>query len=288
MLTIDINRQSIKALINKQLYCPSQLVTVVIPIYKTAPNAAELVSLRQCAAILKKHPITIVAPVDLNLQYYNDFFDESSIALQIIRFEKGYFANIDGYNKLLLSEVFYKSFKAYEYILIYQLDAYVFKDDLSYWCRQGYDYIGAPWMDNHIFNPEVLNKIMIDKVNASKDLYFKWLKKVQVNRFDRVGNGGLSLRKVQSFILMLILFKSSVKKWEYYEDLYWSIAAPNLNPFYKVPAKKVAMAFSIESQPRVCYQLLKVQLPFGCHAWEKYEPDFWKQFIPKDRECLDK
>ena len=31
-------------------------------------------------------------------------------------------------------------------MLIYQLDAYVFKDELLNWANKGYDYIGAPWL----------------------------------------------------------------------------------------------------------------------------------------------
>lgn len=29
--------------------------------------------------------------------------------------------------------------------MIYQLDAWVFNDELSSWCSLGYDYIGAPF-----------------------------------------------------------------------------------------------------------------------------------------------
>lgn len=31
-------------------------------------------------------------------------------------------------------------------MLVYQLDAYAFKDELFFWASLGYDYIGAPWM----------------------------------------------------------------------------------------------------------------------------------------------
>ena len=36
-------------------------------------------------------------------------------------------------------------------MLIYQLDAFVFQDDLAYWCQQNYDYIGAPWLRDRDF-----------------------------------------------------------------------------------------------------------------------------------------
>jgi len=44
----------------------------------------------------------------------------------------------------MMSPAFYDAFKAFDYILIYQLDAFVFRDELEYFCSLGYDYIGAP------------------------------------------------------------------------------------------------------------------------------------------------
>jgi hypothetical protein len=48
----------------------------------------------------------------------------------------------------MLSIDFYKRFRDYKFILIYQLDAYVFRDELEYWCEQDYDFIGAPLIEN--------------------------------------------------------------------------------------------------------------------------------------------
>ena len=46
---------------------------------------------------------------------------------------------------LMLSPFFYESFLDFKYVLIHQLDVFIFKDELNYWCNQNYDYIGAPW-----------------------------------------------------------------------------------------------------------------------------------------------
>lgn len=43
---------------------------------------------------------------------------------------------------------------------------------------------------------------------------------------------------------------------------------------------EVAMKFSFEVHPEVLYELNDKQLPFGCHAYLKYNPEFWKKFIP--------
>lgn len=93
------------------------------------------------------------------------------LQIHYIFFHENYFKSIDGYNKLMLSPSFYKAFSNYEYILIYQLDAWVFKDELQHWCNQKYDYIGAPIYQN--------------------------------NKLIGIGNGGFSLRKVDYCLKVL-------------------------------------------------------------------------------------
>jgi hypothetical protein len=77
------------------------------------------------------------------------------------------------YSRLLLSADFYRRFSDYDYILIYQLDCLVFSENLNRWCDMGFDYIGAPWVG----------------LGPDGSAYVS-----------RVGNGGLSLRKVRSFL----------------------------------------------------------------------------------------
>jgi len=163
-----------------------------------------------------------------------------------------------------LNGAFYERFVHYEYILIYQLDAYVFRDELEYWCNRGYDYLGAPWFDG--FN-------LAD--NDSKLL-------------DIAGNGGLSLRKISSFVKVLSARGDSKKIIEEYiksrqnEDLFFSQLAPKIDPSFKIAPPKLAMHFSFECLPKKLYQMIGGKLPFGCHAWERYDFDFWKLFIDAD------
>jgi hypothetical protein len=69
-----------------------------------------------------------------------------NVTIQISYFPEAYFKNISGYNKLLLSPVFYSRFIDYKYICICQFDTFIFRDELSYWCKKSYDYIEAPWL----------------------------------------------------------------------------------------------------------------------------------------------
>jgi len=92
------------------------------------------------------------------------------------RFPAEYFTDRYGYNRLLLSAEFYRAFARYEYVLVYQLDCLVFGSNLEEWCEKEWDYVGAPWLKN----PDCPDE-----------------------GFSAVGNGGLSLRRVDSALRVL-------------------------------------------------------------------------------------
>lgn len=245
------------------------LCAIVIPVYKSELSESEKRSFLKCLKTFKGRAIFLAAPNKLDLSAYRQH-DES---LLTAKFENEFFKDIESYNRLLLSNHFYKRFSDYKYILIYQLDAYVFKDELEYWCKKGYDYIGAPIINNHFVTPWLKH---LNKRNL--------LLKLGILKNDNVGNGGFSLRKVSSFIFNSQLFKKETEGWSLNEDLFWSFRLPVINPFFRIPSMSTAVGFSIEGSPSYCYELNKKQLPFGCHAWEKYEPEFWKKFIRGEEE----
>lgn len=269
-----------------------KLVNILIPIYKEALSPEEYTSLRQCITILSSHPITLVCPESLVL---NAYFAEYS-DFKVETFHDDFFKSIDGYNQLMISKQFYHRFLNYKYILIYQLDAYVFRDELKYWCNLNFDYIGAPWFAD--------TRIPIkDQV-----LY-------------GVGNGGLSLRKVKSHYFALnffgvhFLLKSLYESYDQYlesnlnqfkriklliasyltrvlfipnkkylitklnEDKYWCLVVPKINFNFKVAPLETGIKFSFEENPDILYAMNNNELPFGCHAWTKYNKTFWEKYI---------
>lgn len=219
-------------------------VAIVVPIYTQQLNENEIISLNQLEKIFIKNRIIAVVPFGLYVDMH--LFDS------IERFPQDFFTNVESYNRLMLSKDFYKRFQQYEYILIYQLDAFVFSDQLSYFCSLGYDYIGAPWLYG-IFN----------YIDSSHYLWY-------------VGNGGLSLRKVSGFIRVLEERKPLLGEQIKNEDLFFSSI---VDEGFKVAPIEVALQFSHERQVQKCFQLNHDQLPFGCHAWERYDLDFWKFYI---------
>jgi len=178
------------------------------------------------------------------------------------------------YNKLLLLKDFYKIFEQYEYILIHQLDAFIFRNDLEYWCKFGFDYFGAPWFKRKFYFKNAIRKIVI---NHNTFNYCRLLfNKVIQRRKNFAGNGGLSLRKVATCISFLENYSDIANSWKGNEDIFWSCVVPNLFTHFKVVPFKIALDFSFDTIPEICFSKNGNRLPFGCHAWYKYNINFWR------------
>jgi hypothetical protein len=257
---------------------------IIIPFYREELSHLEKISLLQCEKALSAYPKIAVKPDSLTLP-------PEALALShlsTVSFNDEYFRDVQGYNRLMLSEGFYKSFTEYEYILIHQLDAFVFRDELHYWCAQGFDYIGAPWI-----NPKSHSNILSTLLHRIKNYrYVRYnvkdkhgVSKVQQLE-NRVGNGGFSLRRVDLFANYCLLFKPLIDayiisegSW-FNEDIFWSIELNRKKKRLKIPALKTALHFAIETHPARALRLNHDQLPFGCHAWGKHT-DFWRPIFEK-------
>jgi len=272
-------------------------VVILVIAHKAILDEHEIVSLKQLYKILGKHPIKFICPEGLNISKYKEIIDNPEFDF-IDPWWQSTYAN---FNKLKISPLLYKKYKNYKYILFYEPDAYVFRDDLLYWCAKGYDYIGAPWFDG-------------------------WSKANENSKFMGVGNGGFSLRKIDSalaiwkwynfykirkpnsilveefkarnnelswfkklgslkYLIFQILGKNNntlfhIDHWYENEDVFWVKYIPTYFPKLKVAPYNEAYAFSFEVNASMLYKKNNNQLPFGCHAWQKYEYEkFWKKHI---------
>lgn len=250
------------------------LVKVVVPVYREFFGELEEKSFLQCCEVLKDYEIVIIHPEGLNYSYL--FQINQRITTE--SFPKYYFENISGYNELLLSPSFYERFSDSEFILIYQLDAFVFKDALKEWCEKDYDYIGAPWIATQH------NKIVM-KILA---LFDSKKKKERKQIFYKVGNGGFSLRKVSSHYKIakeqesfISDFLRADKKAIYaIEDVFWSLKAPEFDMNFKIPDYKEAIFFGMDRKPNLAMKLTNNLLPFGCHGINKPKViEFWRPII---------
>ena len=238
---------------------------VVIPLITTDLKDFEKKSLEQCFRVLRKWPIVFIAPEGLDPAPVLAMAEADA---EVIYFARTDFSSIASYNRLLTSQRFYRKFTAYEYMLLYQLDAYVFEDRLEEWCRKGFDYIGAPAF--HAEGYECLQAAESDRYRSALD----------TNRL--VYNGGLSLRKIKAMLRLLNVHNTIYPSWKGNEDMLFSLASTRLIPFkplIKLPDWSTALDFAFEKSPAASYILNGNRLPFGCHAWQRYDPGFWETFM---------
>ncbi len=257
---------------------------IIVIAYSSTPSSDDISSFEQCLKVLFRHPIHLVYPLTLDISKYEELALKHNISLHLTPFPDAHFESVKTYSRLLLTAGFYERFLQYKYILIYQLDAWVFSDELEYWSGAGYDYIGAPFFEGH-------------GLSTAKSPFLPY-----------AGNGGFSLRRVAAFVDLLhkkvpyqynisstknddtpapspenIFINVSVMSifmdLPINEDIFFAEYGPTLEPNFKVAPPAKSIAFSFEINPRVLFILNNRKLPFGCHAFKKYDWDFWTDKI---------
>ncbi|MBD2704543.1 hypothetical protein IC229_28135 [Spirosoma sp. BT702] len=262
-------------------------VNVVIPVYKPQLTEYERISLTQCLRVLADYPIWLAAPHSLDISTYQAL----SPNLQARTFDDHYFTDLQGYNRLMLSEAFYEAFADQEYVLIHQLDAFVFQDDLAFWCQQGYDYVGAPWLRDRDFTG------LYDRVTFQiRQQIATWLnlKKEdgitprEIINLNGVGNGGFTLRRVSAMLRCLKRFSKKIAEYErihmhqYHEDVFWGIEVNRYWPNLRIPTYRKALHFSVEFFPKWAVEHYNSGLlPFGCHAWDIHGTEYWRPIFAR-------
>ena len=217
----------------------STKVAVVVPVYREL-NELEKISLAQCRKVLGRYPLIFVAPEGRNFSFVE-------AGDMVAHFPTKYFQSRDTYSELLMTPQFYETFAPFEYILIYQTDAFAFYDALKEFCSLGYDYIGSPWP------------------------YSAWPINPQRKTL-RVGNGGFSLRKVKACQRVVREFGASNVE-NLAEDAFLSKCGLSRDIDFNVAPVEVANLFAMERYP--ARHVKRFGLPFGCHYWTSSNADFY-------------
>jgi len=258
-------------------------VCIVIPVYKATLTPYETVSLTQCLRVLGHYPVFFAKPDSLDL---SPILQTLPGSVRTQSFNDSYFNSVQSYNRLMLSATFYEAFSNFDYLLIHQLDAFVFSDELTWWCQRGYDYVGAPWLrdrdfagfwDELIFN---IKKQIALWLNLRKD---DGITPREITTLNGVGNGGLSLRHVAHSLKALRRVQARRTNYEalslhqFNEDVFWGVEVNRYWPHLNVPDFRTAMQFAIEFYPERAMSVYnKGKLPFGCHAWDIHGTAYWR------------
>lgn len=226
---------------------------VLVPVWKQALSNDEVRSLAQLKGVLGgRHPISFIAPQSLDIEGYRRLWGKIDVNdapfPNVERFADGNFMDKVTYSHMLVTKDFYQRFLGrYEYMLIYQLDAWVFSDRLDEWVERGYDYVGAPWC--HFCG-------------------MKCREQFQETGFC-VGNGGFSLRNVARMEELLTISETDDAYMSFLpEDVYISYL-----PGLKKPNCMEAMEFSMETNAPNLLKTMNDKLPFGMHNVQSYDAE---------------
>lgn len=247
--------------------CGNKDLVIVIPVYKADLDKYEQMSLQRLSQVIKtSFDIVLVMPEGLNIESYNNIYPGK---INTLALNKQYFCNRKGYSYLCETTQFYECFSDYKFMLIYQLDGWIFENDLNRFIKMDYDYIGAPWKQS----------LAIPRT---------------------VGNGGVSLRKISKFI--------EICKWLDPKDINEKYAAQIEDIFFCLYVKKklkdkfniapvnVGLDFCIDKNPTYWMSESKGKLPMCVHAFQKHY-SYWedkfnnadiKQEVKKDISILQK
>lgn len=275
-------------------------VCIVIPVYQKYFEIFEKSSILQALRTFHNYDIIFACPTSYHESILNDF-KKIHKRIRIKKFENRFFKSAKSYNELVLIEEFYDEFQQYNFMLIYQTDAYAFRDDLEYWCNQNIDYIGAPWFKNFdkkndeieflptagnggfsLRNISRIRSIMNEKLSLKKLIQFrKILRKTRAKPknkliFDIIFYSKILFRKNSLGQLTSFICKNMDCP---NEDYFFAWIYPSLFKDFRAATSQEAIPFAFECQPEKLYIMNGKNLPFGCHAWQKYSPKFWQKFI---------
>lgn len=267
-------------------------VVITIPVYREELSEHEESSFRRsCAVFGNKYSVTAFAPEGMDMTKYTAIFPE----LKIERFPAHFFRSIGDYSRLLLSEEFYERFSTFEWMLICQLDVWVFRDELEYWCGSDVDFLGAPVPARHDPGEKIESELYV------------------------AGNGGFSLRRISAFLeilkagdkkmysnkILLSFFLNHLKSGHFFKALiplvrmagfknrrqdclkilkkqgvdedmvFRTLSFSEIPPFLTFASTETAAKFAFDGGSVWRYYNKTHHIPFALHAWHLYEgPEF--------------
>lgn len=245
--------------------------TIIIPIYYKTPTRLDdlsITSLMNNLEDINDYDINFICPKGLDITEWEEITTKGK-AINFKIFDSSYFLSTQSYSSLLESYYFWLTFSKYEYALVYQTDGYCIGGNLKEFINMDYDYIGAP----------------IIAENA------RWF------NVPAIGNGGVSLRKVETMIETTNPNGEFIKEckddidrhnkynsnmYDIYEDLYFAQLVPMLWDFKK-PKFDVGASFSYDMNADIVYEKTEHKLPLFIHAFDK-NIRFWENILDEFKD----
>lgn len=276
---------------------PPSKVAVMVPLPVPDLREDERISLGQLRKHLDGYEKFLLVPKGMH---------GSMPGFQRMELNRRYFGSAANHNRLLFTLAFWNRFRDFEYVLMYHLDALVFRDELLEWCGSGIDYIGAPWVRSEqtpwvevercgnggfaLYRIPSVMEVLINRMVEKPELllvdrFAGWLDKLrkQLVSFrdrasDRVGSG------IRTRINLWIHKLEYVEVNKRPNDYFWAMDAVRYKPDFRVGSLEEGLRFAFEADPEGCLHRNEGRLPFGAHAWERYDKGFWSRVLTGDGE----
>ena len=234
-------------------------IEIVIPIYKPTLDQLEQFSVDCSQKKMPSIQVIFIHPANLDLSFYKNRYPDS----RFLPFNPSFFKSPWTYNNLCYDPQLYKPFKHLDYILLLQTDAIIIKNDLDFWAKQNYHYIGAPVTSLINFN---LRQIPPFDIFSKFDAFPTWAL-----------NGGLSLRSPQAFIDAIYEYPtltSSFKNAPIGEDYFYTLMG-SLSVNFKVANLVTASKFGWDGDFNIPDDFTRWKKfnfdtpPMGFHKWAR-------------------
>jgi hypothetical protein len=250
----------------------------------------EQVSLRHLLHYLREYDMYLIAP------WWRRCHIEG---LRTKRFRPRYFGSAGAHGLLLLTKGFYKKFKKYDHIMFYHLDSLVFSDELAEWCGKDHDYIGAPWFrcddSPWVDRPRVGNGgfalLRVAKALDALKARHRYIRGSRLVDWHVMWTPEFVVRWMESLAVFFPKSKILIRlinEWRQSmdpalnnrnNDIFWSDMAKYYLPDFRVARFEEGMRFAFEVEPRKCFRMNSGRMPFGCHAWTRYDRGFWEPHL---------
>lgn len=270
---------------------PKQRVAIVVPM----PDRPELtrderISLRHLAHYLPNHEKHLLVPAGSSWRMPGFIRHE---------FPRRFFGSAANHGKLLMSPRFYREFEDSEFIFFHHLDSLVLSDRLDDWCGADYDWIGAPWIRCRD-SPWVRR----DRVGNGGCALLRVSKAIGVlttRHRTRPSTFWLDLFACRAPRLLVRWIEAweramptatlparLMREWREVHDparhhrnndVFWSDLAVLYDPGFRVAPLQAGLEFAFEVSPRTCLDMNGGRMPFGCHAWTRYDRSFWEPHL---------
>jgi hypothetical protein len=218
-----------------------------------------------------------------------------------VELDRKHFGSAVNHNRMLYLPSFWMKFADYEHVLMYHLDSLVFSDQLTEWCDKGYDYIGAPFIrcgDSPWVREDRVGNGGFALYRVGSVLRVLWKRyRQRPSRFIEdhcwrwIELQKRMLKPVRSAIPQWMRgavtdpLRRTVKRLDHTEavnlgnDGFWADEAGGYLPEFKIAPLEEGLKFAFEVAPRVCFERNGGRMPFGCHAWTRYDRSFWEKHL---------